>query len=52
MTFEYKLIYNVKIDADDENEAEEKADALFCSLYDVNDVDGVEILEVSNYYAR
>lgn len=52
MTFEYKFIYNVKIEADSEDEAEEKADALFCSLYDVDDVEDTEILDTSDYYVR
>lgn len=50
MVFRYKLVYNVKVDAVDEEEAEEKIDLFFNSLYDEEDED-ITIQEDSDYYS-
>jgi len=48
--FKYKLVYNVKVEAEDEEEAEEKLELFFNSLYDEEDND-ISIQDGSDYYS-
>lgn len=50
MAFRYKLVYNVRVEADDEEEAEDKLELFFNSLYDEED-DSITILDDSDYYS-
>lgn len=49
MSFKYKLVYNVKVEADDKEDADDKVELFFNSLYDEED-DDISILDDSDFY--
>lgn len=49
MSFKYKLVYNVVVDADDKEEADDKIELFFNGLYDSEDED-ISIIDDSDYY--